>query len=117
MFFFGPLSTHLPYILLGVIYLVSVSFYSLKVMAAEGPEDNPHELTHFVDNSETDADDTLLVFDNLNQEYSDFAFAETKCSLSFPLLSTRLRGSPGHLMFSDFYSFNSFGRPPPKTFS
>lgn len=117
MFFFGPLSSHLPYILLGVVYLASVSFYSLKVMAAEGPEDNPHELTHFVDNSEIDADDTLLVFENLNQGYSDCAFEEAKNSLSFPLLSTRLRGSPGHLMFSVFYDFNSFGRPPPQPLS
>jgi hypothetical protein len=117
MFFFGTLSTHLPYILLGVVYLASVSFYSLKVMTGDGPEENTHELTYLADNSETDADDKLFVFDYVNQGISDLASKETESSLCFPVLSTRLRGSPGHLLFSEFYCFNSFGRPPPQPLS
>ncbi len=114
MFFFGPLSTHLPYILLGVVYLASVSFYSLKVMAGQDPEDKPHELTQIVDNSEPDTDDTLFVFNDLHQGYSDYVADESDGHHAIKLLITHLRGSPGHLMFSDFYDFNSFGRPPPQ---
>ncbi len=117
MFFFGPLSTHLPYILLGVVYLASVSFYSLKVMAGQGPEDNLHELTQSIDNSESDTDETLFVFNDLHQGYSDYVADESDDHHVITLLIAQLRGSPGHLMFSDFYDFNSFGRPPPQPLS
>jgi hypothetical protein len=46
MFFFGLFSTHLPYILVGIIYFASFAFASLQAMKAGALEEQHEEKTN-----------------------------------------------------------------------
>lgn len=89
MFFFGPLSTHLPYIIIGLLYVVSMSVFSFRALAAEPPE----EIYAEPDTCEADSDQKLVAsttsFEDFFNYPDQFVAAEVQTKQS-----TYLCGSP-----------------------
>lgn len=98
MFFFGPLSTHLPYIIIGLLYVVSISVFSFRALAAEPYEDIYAE----PDTREVESDQKLVVSTASFEDFCSYPgqFVATEAQTR---QSTYLCGTP-HLLF--------FTRPP-----
>jgi hypothetical protein len=118
MFFFGPLSTHLPYILLGLAYLVSVSFFSLR--ASESPEEEAvanagrHILT---DEPALEADELALFFTEIEGLTAVSTIEGRRPTLRYPTETEILWPSPEHRHNSHIFTYAAFSRPPPSFLS
>lgn len=114
MFFFGLLSTNLPYILLGMVYLVAFATFSLKALEQEA-----------IDQSEQQAKHIYLEFSNLSENTSNcFQFFDQKNLQAIetasqalikvlpPLIKAQKLIDPPSFS-TQFFPHFLFSRPPP----
>lgn len=112
MFFFGILSTHLPYIVLGILYLLTFSLYTMHAFSKTADEETLTE--HHITFKETDQSAHTSAF-----QYRDYfqsqpaaalpalnepAFRDDETSL-YPLLEPDLAESAA--------IYATYCRPPP----
>ncbi|MBU1370016.1 MAG: hypothetical protein KJ578_09505 [Bacteroidetes bacterium] len=115
MFFFGLLSTNLPYILLGVVYLVSFASFSLKALEHEAMAEAELLTKQIILQSEKSADnlaDCFYYLDEIGNQiaqkqeiFSSDTTIRYLLALFNPELSTRIP--------KQFISHFLFSRPPP----
>jgi hypothetical protein len=113
MFFFGPLSTHLPYIILGLVYVISVSVVSLKAVATQ-EENSQHFLRIYQDEEETNLSVVTLFYDDFS-EGASVSYAEIPVDNDISIAVWLLPPKPKLqcTVLSTPYNFIGFGRPPP----
>lgn len=68
MFFFGLLSTNLPYILLGVVYLVTFATFSLKALEQEAIDQAEQQAKHIYLESNNLSENTSNCFHFFDQQ-------------------------------------------------
>jgi hypothetical protein len=114
MFFFGPLSTHLPYIILGLVYVVSVSIFSLKTIASNDEYQPDHKLAIIFNEAENTSGLANYYIEIFDQQVSD-SFAETyrKDNINLPIFLLPPRPKLRVLKPACPLGFIAFGRPPP----
>lgn len=114
MFFFGPLSTHLPYIIIGLLYVVSMSVFSFRALAAEPPADIAAEPETREAESNSRIAESIASFEDYSIEGDHFASADlqTKPSTKFcEIRKVFLLTRPPCL--SAPFLFPHLSRPPP----
>lgn len=112
MFFFGLFSTHLPYILVGVIYFVSFAFASLQALKNEVVGEKQEAENHVI-RVYTESLDYADVFfiDGASQSYTEVAEEEAwHPSIAEKDIKFIVYCNP---LISTFYSSELFVRPPP----
>jgi hypothetical protein len=112
MFFFGILSTHLPYIVLGILYLLTFSLYTVHAYSKTADEENLTE--HHITIEETDpaAQSTAFQYGDYFQTQhaaalptlNEHAFRDDEINL-YPLLAPDLTEVAS--------VFATYCRPPP----
>ncbi len=114
MFFFGPLSTHLPYVLLGVAYVLSVSFFSLKAYSQPEETHSESETTLIsIADSTAEPDESTFYLDLI--EFYGFTSCEPEnFRLSHYIPETEiLWPPPEHNHRGHTCTFDALSRPPP----
>jgi hypothetical protein len=118
MFFFGLLSTHLPYIILGIIYLVSFSLYSINALS--GNENNSPEHTISCETGsfslEKETEVTFIFSDYFETDLAQNV--EENLSVQAPFCNTKkIQFFSSHKGIQSFYHYHpGFCRPPPSVF-
>jgi hypothetical protein len=115
MFFFGLLSTHLPYIILGIIYLVSFSLYSYRVLSEAENKNPEHTISCEAKklSKEKDTEITYVFSDYFETELAEPI--EKNSSVQKPLCpEKKIRIFAFNKVIHSFYHYHpGFCRPPP----
>ena len=118
MFFFGILSTHLPYLILGGLYLVSFGFFSAKALEEYSQKAIENEkVIEFNPNISSSLVNTYDFYYKTKQSQTiaealsntQITTCFTKCCIEIPLPSGSGYRNQAHL-------FSQFSRPPPALF-
>jgi hypothetical protein len=117
MFFFGLLSTNLPYILLGMVYLVTFASFSLKALEQQAIDQSEEQAKHiYLEINEITGNNTQCFhyFDWISQQAIEL---DTKVlnKPTPPLLKVRLQLDPLNFL-TQFIPHFLFSRPPPAQF-
>lgn len=114
MFFFGLLSTNLPYILLGVVYLVTFASFSLKALEMDAMDQCEQQSKHIYLQSNNLTENTpqcLNFYDELAQQAIETKLIVSNKPLP-PLLKVQVWIAPPRFL-SQFIPHFLFSRPPP----
>jgi hypothetical protein len=110
--FFGLFSTHLPYILVGVIYFATFAFASLQALKNEVVEEKQENQTHIIgDRIESLQHTDVYFFDDAPQDYSESS-EPSGLQNQPPATVIKLFTSP-ELPVSFFHPGQLLIRPPP----
>ncbi|MDO8896558.1 MAG: hypothetical protein Q7V19_02825 [Bacteroidales bacterium] len=118
MFFFGLLSTHLPYIILGIIYLVSFSLYSFRFLS-QTENNNPEHSISCELNQISKEKDTEIIY--VFRDYFETELAinhQESLTVQAPFCSEKkIQLFSFHEKPDTFHHYHpGFCRPPPPVF-
>jgi hypothetical protein len=111
--FLGLFSTHLPYIIIGIVYVMSFTVASLQFMsnAREDIDAGEVKTNHIFTGTETGNCDGTFQFAGQMHDYAGFTH-QTLTSNS-PETAAHRKRTPDNPLVTDYHHQTVFARPPP----
>lgn len=111
MFSFGLFSTHLPFIVIGIVSFASMAYAYLNPFAFIEKTDQ-NSIIHDVEISENKTDSSIDFFD-ANDQFNAFIDKHDNEDKRIPVVVLSLLPKPDKPPLGEFHSFPFIARPPP----
>jgi hypothetical protein len=111
MFSFGLFSTHIPFIVIGIVSFVSMAYAYLNPLAFVEKTEQI-SITHDVEINEINKESSIDFFD-ANDSFNAFIDNQDKEDKKIPFVVFSLFPKPDKPLLGGFHSFPFIARPPP----
>jgi len=111
--FLGLFSTHLPYIIIGIVYVMSFMVASVQFMSNAREDIDAGELKTNQIFSGTETGDGDLIFQFSGQTFDYAEFTQQPVTSYFPETAAHRKRTPDHPLVTDSHHQTVFARPPP----